>query len=200
MPLLPNAAKYDLALQLQACQSKSRRNGKVARLPADLRDQINRMLDDGLPYKLIIEKLGPAGQHLNEDNISNWRLGGYQDSLKALAINDRARAQTEAAADLVREAGHLDPVKLKRTCAEMALLQYLDTIIEHGERLAQDSLKKNPAKFITLMNACCNMSNANIAIEKRNWKTAPPGKTDCAVVAPPISDPKSFVAPSSKNP
>src|SRR6266545_5743418 len=117
--LLPDSGKYDLARQLQACQSRSRRNGKVARLPANLRDQINRMLDDGLPYKLIIEKLGPAGQHLNEDNLSNWRLGGYQDSLKALAINDRARAQTEAAADLLREGGQLDPVKLKRVCTEM---------------------------------------------------------------------------------
>jgi len=33
---------------------------------------------------------------------------------------------------------------------------------------ARDSLKKNPAKFITLMNACCNLSNTNIAIEKPN--------------------------------
>src|SRR5271166_6144938 len=95
--LLPDSSKYDLARQLQACQSRSRRNGKVARLPVALREQINLMLDDGVPYKVIIEKLGPAGQHLNEDNLSNWRLGGYQDYLKAQAINDRARIQTEAA-------------------------------------------------------------------------------------------------------
>src|SRR5438128_9493553 len=94
--LLPDSAKYDLSRQIQACQSKSRRNGKVARLPFALRQQINRMLDDGLEYKVIIKSLGPAGEHLNEDNISNWRLGGYQDFLKAQAINDRARAQTEA--------------------------------------------------------------------------------------------------------
>jgi hypothetical protein len=60
--LLPDAAKYDLDRQLQACQSKSRRNGKVARLPANLREQINLMLDEGLPYKLIIQKLSTAGQ------------------------------------------------------------------------------------------------------------------------------------------
>jgi hypothetical protein len=172
--LLPDAAKYDLDRQLQACQSKSRRNGKVARLPASLREQINLMLDEGLPYKLIIQKLGPAGQHLNEDNLSNWRLGGYQDSLRALAIKERARAQTEAAADLLRQDGRLDPAQLKRVCTEIALLQYLDTIMDHGEQLATDALKKNPAKLITLINACSNMSNANIAIEKRKWKIAPP--------------------------
>jgi len=47
----PDSSKYDLALQLKACQSKSRRNGKVAHLPLALRVQINHMLDDGVPYK-----------------------------------------------------------------------------------------------------------------------------------------------------
>jgi len=58
-------------------------------------------------------------------------------------------------------------VLLKQTCGEIALLQYMDTLLDHGEQVAHDSLKKNPAKMITLINACCNMSNATIAIEKR---------------------------------
>jgi hypothetical protein len=127
------------------------------------------MLDDGLPYKVIIEKLGDAGKHLNEHNISNWRLGGFQDYLKAQALNDRARSQTEAAADVVRKGGHLDPALLKRVCSEVALLQCLDTVMEHGEQLAQHALKRNPAKLITLVNACSNMSNSNRAREKREW-------------------------------
>src|SRR5436305_1690239 len=103
--LLPDVATHELSRQLRACQPKSRRNGKVARLPAELRDQINRQIDDGVPYKVIIERLGDAGKHLNEDNVSNWRLGGYQDYLNAHAINDRARYQTEAAADVLRDGG-----------------------------------------------------------------------------------------------
>ena len=164
--LFPDSSKHDLTLQLKACQSKSRRNGKVARLPVVLREQINQMLDDGVPYKAIIEKLGGAGKHLNEDNISNWRLGGYQDYLNTLQINDRARTQTEAAVDVLRETGHLGPAKLQQVCQEIALLQYLRTLMDHGDQLAQDSLKKNPAKMITLMNACCNMANSGLAIEK----------------------------------
>src|SRR5216683_6118161 len=111
--LLPDSAKYDLACQLQTCQSKRRRNGKVARLPFALRIEINRMLDDGLPYKLIIENLGTAGNHLTEDNLTNWRLGGYQDHLNAQVLNDRARVQTEAAADIVRDSGSPDPAQLR---------------------------------------------------------------------------------------
>src|SRR6266581_3738274 len=84
----PDPSAYELNRQLNACQSKSRRNGKVARLPLALREQINHMLDDGVPYKTIIQKLGEAGKHLNEDNIGNWRLGGHRDYLNTLQIND----------------------------------------------------------------------------------------------------------------
>src|SRR5882672_8393379 len=158
---LPNPAAHDLNLQLKACQSRSRRNGKVARLPSALREQINHMLDDGVPYKAIIE-----------DNISNWRLGGHQDYLNTLQINDRARTQTEAAADVLRETGHLGPAKLQQVCQEIALLQYRRTLMDHGDQLAQDSLKKNPAKMITLMNACCNLANSGLAIDKQKLRSA----------------------------
>ena len=174
--LLPDSTKYDLACQLQACQSRSRRNGKVARLPFALRMQINYMLEDGLPYKVIIEKLGPAGSHLNEDNLSNWRLGGFQDYLGAQAMSDRARAQTEAAAEFVRDNGHLDPGQIERAYNEVAVLQCMETMMEHGEELAQNAFKKNPSKWITMINACCHMSNASRALQKRKPRRlqAPP--------------------------
>ena len=78
---------------------------------------------------------------------------------------------TEAAADVVRETGHLGPAKLQQVCQEIALLQYLRTLMNHGDQLAQDSLKKNPAKMITLINACCNMAIAGIAIDRHNWRS-----------------------------
>jgi len=42
--------------------------------------------------------------------------------------------------------------------------------MDHGDQLAQDSLRKNPAKMITLMNTCCNLANAGLAIEKSKWR------------------------------
>jgi hypothetical protein len=60
------------------------RNGKVARLPHALREQINQMIDDGFPYKAILEKLQEPGAPplpypISEMNLSNWRRGGYQE-------------------------------------------------------------------------------------------------------------------------
>jgi hypothetical protein len=171
-----SASKYALTRELRACHSHSRRNGKVARLPAELRNQINQMLDDGILYKVIIEKLGEHAKHLNEDNLSNWRLGGYQDYLNAQAINDRARVQTEAAADVVRDTSDIDPSLLRQACEQIAMVQYMDTLVEHGDEIALNSLKRNPAKMITLMNALSNLSNAGLALDKRKsrlQRTAP---------------------------
>jgi len=162
-----NLLQHDLTQELQACHSKSRRNGKVARLPAELRDQINRMLDDGVPYKTIIEKLGEAGKHLNEDNISNWRFGGFKDYLHARAINDRAQVRTDAAAELLRENSNADPALLRKVCQEIALVDYMTVLLDQGEQIARDSLTKNPAKFITLLNSICKVSSTGLALEKR---------------------------------
>src|SRR2546423_10714498 len=37
------------------------RSGKVARLPYATRERINQMIEDGFPYKAIIEKLNQGG-------------------------------------------------------------------------------------------------------------------------------------------
>jgi hypothetical protein len=165
--LFPDSQKYDLSVQLKACQSIRRRRGKVARLPQHLRDQVNRMLDDGLPYKTIIEKLGDAGKHLNEDNITNWRRGGFADYLKAQTIQQRAQAQIEAAADIARDtSGHVQASRMREAIGEIAMLAYLQTLLEHGEHIANESLTKNPVKMITLMNSLCSMAHSARQFEK----------------------------------
>jgi hypothetical protein len=191
--LFLDSQKYDLAQQLKACQSTRRRRGKVARLPQHLRDQINRMLDDGLPYKTIIEKLGEAGKHLNEDNLTNWRRGGFADYLKAQTIQQRAQAQIEAAADIARDTtDQVNTSRMREAIAQIAMLTYFDTLLDHGDHIANESLQKNPAKMITLMNSLCSMAHSARQFEKlRNPVRAqsppaasatsnPPGRTPCA--------------------
>ena len=60
------------------------RNGKVARLPEPARNLINVMLEDGVPYRAILDKLQRTGclpYPLSEMNLSNWFHGGYRDWL-----------------------------------------------------------------------------------------------------------------------
>ena len=52
---------------------------RIDRLPKETRDMINLMLDDGLPYHILIEELGEAGQGLKPQNLTDWVQGRYQE-------------------------------------------------------------------------------------------------------------------------
>jgi hypothetical protein len=70
------------------------RNGKIARLPRGIREQLNLKLDDGMEaepllawvnelpetQKLVAEQF--AGKPINPQNLSEWRQGGHQDWLR----------------------------------------------------------------------------------------------------------------------
>ena len=67
------------------------RIGKIARLPKDIRDVVNKRLLDGHPAPDIISWLNeqPAvktvlekdfeGEAISQNNVSTWKKGGYHD-------------------------------------------------------------------------------------------------------------------------
>ena len=67
------------------------RKGKIARLPLELRDQVNRRLSDGEPGPKICAWLNGidqvksimadqfSGEAISVQNLSEWRKGGFQD-------------------------------------------------------------------------------------------------------------------------
>src|ERR1043166_8462642 len=78
-----------------------RGTGKVARLPKSVRDQINQMLLDGVPYAEIIRKLGDPGKDLNIDNIGEWKKRGYRDWLLQQEWLDRMTSKSSFSADIL---------------------------------------------------------------------------------------------------
>jgi hypothetical protein len=78
------------------------RVGKIARLPASIREGINQQLFNGLRASRIVSWLSTlpeaqsivaeqfAGVPISENNISEWRRGGYQDWL----LEKQSRTET----------------------------------------------------------------------------------------------------------
>jgi hypothetical protein len=70
------------------------RNGKIARLPKAIRDELNRRLSDGEPGNQLVswlnslpevQKVAAAefgGRAVREQNLSEWKQGGYADWLR----------------------------------------------------------------------------------------------------------------------
>ena len=86
------------------------RYGKIARLPRDLRDQLNRRLDDGEPGVQIVNWLNELpevqavlsrnfdGRKINEQNLTEWKAGGYRNWQ---ALQEMLAQTREMAADAV---------------------------------------------------------------------------------------------------
>jgi hypothetical protein len=104
------------------------RIGKIARLPRDIRHQLNRRMADGEPGIRLVEWLNALepvrqvltqdfnGREISEQNLSEWKQGGYQDWL--------ARQETLVCArELAGDAGELT------AAANGSLADHLATVL-----------------------------------------------------------------------
>lgn len=96
------------------------RNGKIARLPRAIREQLNRRLDDGEEGKGLVEWLNAlpevqsvlagsfGGRAISEQNLSEWKQGGFAEWQRHQEAHERIRRLTERARDLDEAADGLE--------------------------------------------------------------------------------------------
>ena len=89
---------------------KGTRTGKIARLPREIRDELNRRLDEGKAGKKIVVWLNGLpeveaiiatefnGKPIREQNVSEWKKGGYLDHVTQQETLQIAKCLAEDAA------------------------------------------------------------------------------------------------------
>jgi hypothetical protein len=95
------------------------RLGKIARLPREIREQLNSRLRDGEEGRQLVEWLNGlpevqavlaakfGGRPINAQNLTEWKQGGYEDWLRHQEDCARARQLMENAEELEKEAGDI---------------------------------------------------------------------------------------------
>ena len=95
------------------------RTGKIARLPRDIREELNRRLRDGEQGKQLVAWLNSlpetqsmieqefSGRPISEQNLSEWKQGGYPEWLAHQIALESVRNLRANAGELLREAGAL---------------------------------------------------------------------------------------------
>ena len=141
----------------------SRRNGKVARLPKSVRDQINVMIQDGVPYLQIIERVGPPAVALTEGNLSEWKSGGYVDWLRELQLTQALQAKHELAQEIVAHSAEANG-------AGQAILQIIaanlcEFLAETDPATLQQSLFSDADKFTRFVNSMVRLAEGGIKCE-----------------------------------
>ena len=90
----------------------TQRNGKIARLPKSIRDQLGTQIEDGWSGQKSVAWLNEQqnvksvlkeyfhGRDITEQNLSEWKAGGHQEWLRRQEAVDLVRSLKEHARDL----------------------------------------------------------------------------------------------------
>jgi hypothetical protein len=141
-----------------------RRNGRVAQLPKVLRDQINQMILDGVPYTKILETIGDPVKHINPDNLSEWKKGGYPEWLIEMQRADDLGATRDAALSLVEKKAGATVQDAGRTIASAQLYELLLSFDPRGFAAA---LADKPELYFRLVNALSRLSEGEAVCSRR---------------------------------
>ena len=128
------------------------RTGKIARLPREIRDQLNQRLNDGQPGRRLVTWLNSLpevqqvlaanfdGRPVTEQNLSEWKAGGYLDWQARLETLAQSR---ELAADS-RELAAATDGKLNDHLTTMLSARYAVALAEWDKQTTgtfQDKLR-----------------------------------------------------------
>jgi len=165
----PDTTTNDIVPEAEADDSSSksaghaRANGKVARLPKSVRDQINQWILDGATYPQIIARLGPAGADLKPGHLSEWRKRGHQDWLAEQAFIARTRARQETTEDLGRD---FDATNLNHATLQLGTLHVFEALRDLGPGSLNQKLGGDSAAFARLLNALARASKETMLLQK----------------------------------
>jgi hypothetical protein len=149
-------------------KSHGRRKGKIGHRPKHVRDRLNEMLQDGVPYLQIIERLGPEGQDLNEVNLSNWKSGGYLDWLREMQIADAIQAKYELAESIVARSA-------EGNAAGQAVLRVIaanlcEFLADTDPATLRESLLSDADKFTRFVNSMVRLAEGGIKCELHKFR------------------------------
>ena len=139
---------------------ENRRTGKIARLPYELRNNVNLWLRDGASSQLIIQRLDEAGHPgINEVNITHWYKGGHQTWLQTQDRISQLSARREAAMEMVKAVSRDGTVTLA-DANEMTLASMInETLADYDVANLKGLLGDDPKKFFDLAMTIARQSN-----------------------------------------
>jgi len=118
------------------------RNGKIARLPREIREQLNRRLEDGEPGPQVLSWLNEhpnvrrilerdfGGRPVNEQNLSEWRQGGFRDWQRHQQSCDHVRRLTDQSEALNEATEKTDVSDRLATVFAVELFKVMEQLLE----------------------------------------------------------------------
>ena len=147
--------------------------GKIGRLPEKVRAEVNQRLRDGQPASIILPWLNTLpevrkilaqqfnGDEINDQNLTNWRQGGYADWLRRDDKNERLRLLAEHCRQAADSGG--DVLQGSAAIAGGLLMEVIETLEPEVQR---ELIAEKPEKLVPLMSALSSLMSARTAQER----------------------------------
>lgn len=155
-----------------------RRIGKIARLPANIREEVNEMLYDGLEYNRIIDWLNEQGHPgIAPKNLTNWKEGGYEDWL----IHCQRLAELEVKSNYAVEvAQQADPSKFQHATVNLTCLQFFEMLNRFDPLKLAASLQVKPEKYPALINSLARFTREFVGLKRFHEELHDKAKAEAA--------------------
>jgi hypothetical protein len=151
------------------------RTGKIARLKKLHRDAVNGMLRDNCSAESVIRfvaELAEAGEQdadgaaiqiPNDQNITNWREGGFADWLKEQTRLDDMRAKREFALEIVKQN---EGGKIHEAGLNLAASQIFELLQDFDVATLKEQLAEDPENYSKIVSALARISKEALGFEK----------------------------------
>lgn len=150
-------------------EAASTRTGKIARLPLAVREEVCRRLRDRQPGRIICAWLNGLdevksilhgqfeGVPVDDNNISQWRQGGYQDWLAHQDVLDTTKRRSQWALEMA-EAGK----NIFGGAAVVAGGQLAELLEDMDIAAQREMLMEKPETFVDLVNALAKLKKGEL--------------------------------------
>ena len=144
-----------------------RGNGKIARLPKNIRDQVCSLIRDGVSYADIRSRFQELGNaqfaEITDKNFSNWKTAGYQRWLREQEWRDDMK-QTRAEA--IECLGSEDDSKLEHVALKTASMRLYQLFKQFDTIDFSVSVENKPEAYTRLFSALPRITREALRFQK----------------------------------
>lgn len=164
-----------------------KRRSKLLKLPPEILEQVNLMLDEGATYQSILDFLGAQGfSDINMDNLYLWKEGGFQDWRNEQ--KQRFHEQQLLAWSL-RAAQHNSPGILASAVLHYGSAKLYEAINQSDPAALRDGLQQKPEVLAQFLQALAWIAKEAVQLQRVQNEAA---RAEKAVAA---ADEKTLPAP-----
>lgn len=149
----------------------TRRKGRIAQLPYEMRTRVNEMLRDGRPYKVVAAECIRAGfPDVNEKNVEYWAKPdpdtgtcGHQDWLREQERLNDIRARREFAMEVVKANPGSD---MHEASVQLMASQLYEIASDFQVQSLKERLAEKPELYGQIVGMCAQLSKSGLEFAK----------------------------------